>query len=122
MMLIPMVCGPRGLFLAGGTNTVRAFAYPLPGARRADAPPADAPGGDSLKALLGEPRAELLRRLDRTVTVGSLAESMVYVPSAITYHVTSLERAGLVLRERSGRRVVVHRTARGTALVNLYDR
>jgi DNA-binding MarR family transcriptional regulator len=36
--------------------------------------------------------------------------------------VTSLERAGLVLRERSGRRVVVHRTARGTALVNLYDR
>jgi len=33
-----------------------------------------------------------------------------------------LERAGLVRRVRRGRHVLVHRTPRGTALVNLYDR
>jgi DNA-binding MarR family transcriptional regulator len=42
------------------------------------------------------------------------------VPSAATHHVTALEAAGLVTRERSGRHVLVRRTARGDALLELY--
>jgi hypothetical protein len=33
----------------------------------------------------------------------------------------ALEGAGLIVRERNGRNVIVHRTARGTGLLALYD-
>jgi DNA-binding MarR family transcriptional regulator len=46
---------------------------------------------------------------------------MVLVPSAISHHLHNLERAGLVRRTRHGRHVLVQRTTRGTALVNVYD-
>jgi DNA-binding transcriptional ArsR family regulator len=74
----------------------------------------------ALRALLGEPRAEMLRRLDHPMAVGRLAESMLYVPSAITYHLLILERAGLVERIRAGRNIHVHRTPRADALLDLY--
>jgi predicted MarR family transcription regulator len=35
--------------------------------------------------------------------------------------VNALESAGLVTRDRSGRNVLVRRTARGEALLDLYD-
>jgi DNA-binding MarR family transcriptional regulator len=53
--------------------------------------------------------------------VGILAKALIAVPSAATHHVGALEAAGLVSRERAGRRVIVHRTARGTRLLALYD-
>jgi Helix-turn-helix domain len=124
MVLTPLVGGSKALFIVGWDDAVHELAYPLPGARRLGDVRADAANGengDALKALLGAPRADLLRRLDRSVTAGSLAEAMLYVPSAISHHLLALERAGLVQRERSGRHVLVHRTVRGTALVNLYD-
>ena len=43
------------------------------------------------------------------------------MPSAATHHVSALEAAGLVRRERRGRHVVVRRTARGEALLALYE-
>jgi len=43
------------------------------------------------------------------------------VPSAATHHVSALAAAGLVLRDRSDRSLLVRRTARGDALVALYD-
>lgn len=79
------------------------------------APPA------ALEALLGEQRARLLRVLDRPTTAGRLAEVLHAVPSAATHHLAILEKAGLVERERDGRRVLVHRTRRGTELLALYD-
>jgi DNA-binding MarR family transcriptional regulator len=39
----------------------------------------------------------------------------------VTHHLTALERAGLILREPDGRRVLAHRTARGTTLLALYE-
>jgi len=33
----------------------------------------------------------------------------------------ALEGGGLIVRERSGRNVIVHRAARGTGLLALYD-
>jgi DNA-binding transcriptional ArsR family regulator len=80
-----------------------------------------APAPEALESLLGAPRATCLRRLDRPVTAGALAEALAAVPSAATHHINALERAGLVRRERSGRRVLVWRTRRGTALLELYS-
>jgi DNA-binding MarR family transcriptional regulator len=44
-----------------------------------------------------------------------------FSPSGITHHLGALEGAGLIARERLGRRVLVHRTTRGTRLLALYE-
>ena len=75
----------------------------------------------SLEALVGPQRALLLRALDRPRTVGELARALIAVPSAATHQVSALEAAGLVVRQRNGQRVVVHRTVRGARLVDLYE-
>jgi DNA-binding transcriptional ArsR family regulator len=113
--------------ILGGSDSARAgvrddgtldwIAYPLSGAW---AQPAR-PGPAELAALIGEQRARLLRALDSPRSVGRLAETLMAVPSAATHHVGALETAGLVIRERDGRRVMVHRTSRGTRLVGLYE-
>jgi DNA-binding transcriptional ArsR family regulator len=123
IVLVPIVAGPKALFLDQNADDLAySVAYPLPHAWRSGEPDDRASKGDSLTALLGEPRAGLLRRLEQPVTPGSLAESMIYAPSAISHHLHALEKAGLVERERHGRHILVHRTGRGTALLNLYDR
>lgn len=96
-----------------------ALGYPLPGfdIHRA----LDAVSPNALAALLGAPRSMFLRRLDQPMTVGSLADALHAVPSAATHHVRALERAGLVRRERAGQKVLVSRTRRGTALLELYS-
>ena len=75
-----------------------------------------------LEALLGMPRAALLRALDRPATAGELAARLSLVPSGITHHVDVMEPAGLVTRERRGQYVVVRRTARGARLIELFPR
>jgi DNA-binding MarR family transcriptional regulator len=75
----------------------------------------------SLEALLGVPRAALLRALDRATTAGQLAARLHLAPSGLTHHLRILEPAGLVTRERRGQCVVVRRTRRGTTLLALYD-
>jgi DNA-binding transcriptional ArsR family regulator len=81
-----------------------------------------APPPAALDALIGTQRSRILRFLDRPATAGRLAEALLAVPSAASHHLAILERAGLVARERQGRRVLVHRTARGTDLLALYLR
>jgi DNA-binding transcriptional ArsR family regulator len=78
-------------------------------------------GEASLEALLGGPRARILRELDRPATNGRLAAALQTVPSAATHHVSALVSAGLVLRDRSGPGLVIRRTARGDALLSLYE-
>jgi len=121
LSLTPMLAGP------GATRTtvhddgrLSHIAYPLPGIDRLLAgdflPPAAA-----LDALLGAPRANVLRLLDRPHLAGQLARSLFMRPSGMTHHLKALEAAGLILRERVGREVVVHRTSRGGALLALYE-
>jgi DNA-binding transcriptional ArsR family regulator len=74
----------------------------------------------SLEALIGASRAALLRALDQPATVGELARLLHIVPSGITHHLHVLEPAGLVMRQRAGRTVTVHRTTRGDLLLALY--
>jgi hypothetical protein len=92
------------------------FAYPVPGSA---ADPADPAG---LDALLTAPRAQLLRMLTTAHTMSQVAAALNLSPSAATYHIDALLTAGLVTRQRDGRRILVERTPRGATLVELYDR
>jgi DNA-binding MarR family transcriptional regulator len=75
---------------------------------------------DSVEALLGWQRARILRCLDVAQRPGQIAAALCMVPGGATHHLIRLEAAGLVIRRRRGRHVVVERTARGTALLELY--
>ncbi len=120
LTLIPILGGPEsagaGLHADG---TLDWIAHPLPDAWR---DPRDRERhAAALEQLIGQQRARLLRELERPRTIGRLAETLVAVPSAATHHVSAMETSGLVVRERQGRSVIVHRTERGTRLVGLYD-
>jgi DNA-binding transcriptional ArsR family regulator len=118
--LIPQLAGPQRRDLRRRDGDVLThIAYPVPGAARIVS---EDPVPDSLEALLGPQRTAILRRLDRPRTAGELADLLFAVPSAATHHVDALQSAGLVSRERRGRHVLVHRTARGTELLALYER
>jgi DNA-binding transcriptional ArsR family regulator len=81
--------------------------------------PVSLPAG--LVTLLGTQRALILRRLGHPLTAGELAEALAAGPSTASYHLSALERAGLVDRERRGRHILVRRTPRGTQLLDLYE-
>lgn len=91
------------------------LAYPVP----TGGPAAADPGG--LAALLSPVRADLLRRLHGEWTMSMVAAALQVVPSGATHHVDALVAAGLVARQRDGRRTVVRRTRRGDELLGLYS-
>jgi DNA-binding transcriptional ArsR family regulator len=119
LVLLPMLGGTGALASWHTSESLTHLAYPLPGrSRLVEATSARA---DGLHGLLGGPRASILRLLDRPANAGAIAAGLQTVPSAATHHVTALEAAGLVVRERRGSHVLVRRTARGTALLALYE-
>jgi DNA-binding transcriptional ArsR family regulator len=117
LVLMPLVAGDGGSILDAADMTMRRVGYPVPGLRRLGA---DSPPSPGLESLLGIPRAQILRAVECPTSIGRLAEALRAVPSAATHHVSALEAAGLVTRERAGRQVLVRRTARGDALLALY--
>jgi DNA-binding transcriptional ArsR family regulator len=121
LVLQPMLVGASARIVVYEREEISHVAYSLPGLHRLSTDGSARATTTGLDALVGGPRADILRRLDRPALAGQLAEDLVFVPSAITHHLVALERAGLASRERRGRHVVVRRTARGTALLNLYE-
>ncbi|TCO62164.1 helix-turn-helix domain-containing protein [Actinocrispum wychmicini] len=121
LVLAPMVVGPGGSLVGTDRDRVHYLGYPLPGAHRLIEGNGPHPHATSLDELLGAPRADILRRLDRPVCAGGLADELLFTPSAISHHLKALERTGLVVRERDGQRVLVHRSARGTALLHIFE-
>lgn len=123
LVLIPMLTGTHRIIVQHRGDELTHIAYPLPGRNRLlhVEPDLARPTPDALEALVGPARARVLRHLDRPTTAGDVADALLAVPSAATRHVTVLEEAGLVARERQGRNVVVRRTVRGTQLLALYD-
>jgi DNA-binding transcriptional ArsR family regulator len=118
--LIPVVASPLAGTLSTPGYALQAGAYPL---REVWAAFADeAPPVASIEALIGQPRAALLEQLDAPRTAGELADLLHLAPSGVTFHLRNLEAAGLIARVRHGRNVIVHRTARGTQLLALYER
>jgi len=77
--------------------------------------------GDPLVALLGAPRTLILRRLDRPMSSEDVAQGLAFRPGAASHHLSVLERAGLIDRNRQGQRVLIRRTARGARLLALYE-
>jgi DNA-binding transcriptional ArsR family regulator len=118
LVLMPLVTGGRGSIIDVAGPTMRRLAYPVPALRQVIA---DEPTTPALEGLIGIPRAHILRALSRPTSIGRLAEALRVVPSAATHHVSALEAAGLVTRDRRGRQVLVCRTARGEALLALYE-
>jgi DNA-binding MarR family transcriptional regulator len=96
----------------GSTSGAGSFAVPT--VPMADEPP------DAFEALLGWQRARILKGLDVAQRPGQIAAALRMVPAGATHHLGRLEAAGLVIRKRRGRHVVVERTARGSALLGLY--
>jgi DNA-binding transcriptional ArsR family regulator len=113
LTLVPLVAGRRASIVDVDGPVVRLVGYPLRPHRRAEEP--------TLEALLGIPRARILRALDEPASNNGLAAVLQTVPSAATHHVSALAAAGLVVRDRSNGSLRVRRTARGDALLALYD-
>jgi DNA-binding transcriptional ArsR family regulator len=61
-------------------------------------------------------RARVLVELDRPAATLELAQRLGVSPGSVSDHLTTLRRAGLVMRRREGRRVIYARTARGDDL------
>ncbi len=121
LVITPILNGPGSARAnVHDDGTLSAIHYPLPGVSQILAgqvlPPAAA-----LEALLGARRAHILRMLDRPRRAGELAEIMRTTPGGATHHLQALEMAGLLVRERDGRNVIVHRTGRGSGLIELYE-
>jgi hypothetical protein len=113
LTLVPLVAGSRASIVDVDGPVVRLVGYPLRPRLRTPEP--------TLEALLGIPRARILRELDEPASNNRLAAVLQTVPSAATHHVSALSAAGLVVRDRSNGSLRVRRTARGDALVALYD-
>jgi DNA-binding MarR family transcriptional regulator len=54
------------------------------------------------------------------MTQAAIANALASTPSATSYHLAFLQRAGLVARERWGRHVLVERTPTGVELLKLF--
>ena len=115
LTLVPLVAGRRASILDEDGGTISLVGYALPSAPRNGRTEA------TLEALLGIPRARILRELDEPATNNMLAAALQAVPSAATHHVNALASAGLVVRDRSNGSLLVRRTSRGDALLALYD-
>lgn len=122
LVLVPMLSGKQALICNLERSDAVWIAYPLPGASQLPYAAADGHAGkaDSLDLLLGPVRAQLLDAVARPRTMTALAAVAGLPPSAITHHCARLVTAGLVRRDKRGREVWISRTARGTALIELY--
>jgi DNA-binding transcriptional ArsR family regulator len=120
LVLKPMLAGPTSLISRLDAPDFVWVGYPLPGLGALTSPPRPRGRDDPLVLMIGDVRATILRSLDRPLTMSGLAHVIMLAPNAVTYHCGRLETAGLILRQRSGREIHVHRTDRATALVNLF--
>jgi DNA-binding transcriptional ArsR family regulator len=76
-----------------------------------------APTRDSVAALLGSRRAELLHALNAPISTSHLQAQTGGAISSVSEHLHVLLNAGLVLRQRAGRNVLYYRSALGDALL-----
>ena len=120
LVVVPIVSGDRMLMSHLNGPDLVWIAYPVPGLGsigRAMAPART----DKLAALLGPPRALVLRRLDVPQTMGQLAAAVACTATRLSDYCGRLEDAGLIQRVRTGRTVRVSRTNLGEQLIGLYQ-
>jgi DNA-binding transcriptional ArsR family regulator len=121
LTIAPVLGGPGcSLLMFPEEGLLSQVLYPLPGVLRMLDGDVQAPAS-ALEALLGSQRAAILRMLDRPCPAGDVARRLTMTPGGVTHHLKALEASGLIVRERDARNVLVHRTARGTLLLGLYE-
>lgn len=117
LFLVPSLIPPAAVMIHC-TSDVLTIAYPLRGqgtlARAVAGPPTD-----RLALILGEARAAILRQVTVPLTMGEIATHLGFSPAAATRHCDLLERAGLVVRARRGRSVLVRLTGEGREVLDL---
>ncbi|MEO3875752.1 winged helix-turn-helix domain-containing protein [Nonomuraea sp. B12E4] len=114
LVLVPMLAGKDALIVGLDDPEAVWIGYPVPtqaGFWRADL--------DELSGLVGPVRAEVLRALDRPMTMSMLAGVTHTPPSTLTFHCDRLAAARLVVRERRHREVWIDRTTRAVELLEL---
>lgn len=116
--VVPLLAGAKSGTQVCPRDVLEWIGYSLPEVWRVFDDQAPPPA--SLEALLGIQRSALLRRLDHPQPAGQIAQALGYTPSGVSFHLRALEAAGLIIRQQSGRNVIVQRTARGTQLLALY--
>lgn len=117
--LLPLVSGHGASVFSVDRPDEVWLGYPVPGVRQLFGAPPPA-RRTALDLVLGEVRAEVLRRADGA-TASRVAGEVGCAMSTLTYHCDHLVAAGLLRRDRDGRVVVLHRTDRGVALLGLLD-
>ncbi|MFJ6567778.1 winged helix-turn-helix domain-containing protein [Streptomyces sp. NPDC091292] len=122
LVLVPIVSGAGvSMFALDGPDRVW-IGYPMPGLGRlwgTTGPAVPADDRDPLAMIVGKLRAAVLRASSDAVTMSELAARLKCSPANITYHCSQLQDAGLLDRVRRGRNVLLARTERGDALVDL---
>ncbi|WP_432875631.1 ArsR/SmtB family transcription factor [Kribbella sp. CA-245084] len=122
IVLAPMISAPDSMVVENSDPVAVVVGYPLPGAL-ASWSPAGLPvreSSDALATVIGHVRAAILRRLPQPMTMSQLAADLNCAPSTATHHCNTLESAGLVERIRQGKTILVRRTPRGCALVDIF--
>lgn len=121
ILLAPMITTTDSMVVESADPVAVLVGYPLPGSiTHWTGPARGVPGVENpLDAVVGRIRADILRRLHQQTTMSRLAADLNCAPSTLTHHCNALESAGLVERIRHGRTMVIHRTDRGSALLDV---
>ena len=123
LVLVPMISGMLSIAHDLDNPDVAWISYPVPGLTSLWSGDLSRPApGDELVNLLGPARAAILRATTSHVALGQLADAVAQTPSSASRHTDRLIDAGLLHRRRAGKSVVIARTERGDALMDLYTR
>jgi DNA-binding transcriptional ArsR family regulator len=125
LVLVPTMGAPNAMVANFDLPDIVWISYPVPrlASLWTDLGPPGTAGRpeDALALLLGGQRSALLRLVSAPTPVGRLATELGVVPGAVTYQCDRLAAAGLITRERHGREMLVRRTERGSALLDLFS-
>ncbi|HVQ92265.1 MAG TPA: winged helix-turn-helix domain-containing protein [Mycobacteriales bacterium] len=112
LLLVPSVHNGPSIAVHTADPGPKAVVYPARGTAAA----ADRTDPAALAALIGHTRARLLRALCTPASTTQLARELDLPVSAVSDHLGTLRRAGLLYRARAGRSVLYTRTTLGTTL------
>ncbi|WP_163506825.1 winged helix-turn-helix domain-containing protein [Fodinicola acaciae] len=123
LVLVPMVSGLRASVFNADLPDMVWVGYPVPAIGSVwERQPVIGQTDDPLNTVVGSVRAILLRALSAPMTMSDAAALASCSATTMTHHCQYLERAGLIHRRRWQRSVMIHRSARGDNLVEIFAR
>ncbi|MCW6006185.1 winged helix-turn-helix domain-containing protein [Micromonospora sp. CPCC 205371] len=117
LALMPAAFAGPMVYATTGTPSGRALWYPPRGYASLWSSPSPAPPA-ALAALLGPTRAAVLTLLAVPSSTGEVAEALHLAPATASHHLTTLRDAGLIVGQRTGRRLRYLRTTLGEQLAS----